>query len=323
NRRERDSGMVGCSWHVNLSFPKMALGVRINSIVDEHNHPMNLLIVETALRFRRLTDDMLEKLDRCSRLTDVVKEIQETFDKQSKRALVNEFKNEIATRGLPNVMEEYFPEMSRLLREYLTPQIFQKQSDQMSQSLCYDVFLVDNWSMLLEKSRIDQQIHSSVPMYQIVENTLSQLSCQPLLFNHISDVRKTEIIKHKQGPKQKYGFGMGYAKKALDYAIRANKVCELVSYLERFIEDTKGELDKQQDDIGSIENLVVSDPICAQHKGRQPNRYKLEGEVLYKKNIHSATNSTNQVSNENELAQSYSSNSSSSKRVRHCQKCKQ
>ncbi|CAG8795755.1 7998_t:CDS:2, partial [Cetraspora pellucida] len=87
--------------------------------------------------------------------------------------------------------------------------------------------------------------------------------------------------------------------------------------------DTKGELDKQQDDIGSIENLVVSDPIHVQHKKHQSNCYKSEGEVLYKKNIRSATNSMNQVSNENELAQSYSSNSSSSKCVRHCQKCKQ
>ncbi|CAG8639546.1 19278_t:CDS:2, partial [Racocetra fulgida] len=93
-----------------------------------------------------------ERLDQCSRLVDVVEEIQAIFDRQSKRAIVNEFKNEIATRGLPNALEEYFSEINRLLKEYLTLQIYQKQSDQMSQSLCYDVSLVDNWSMLFEET---------------------------------------------------------------------------------------------------------------------------------------------------------------------------
>ncbi|CAG8773044.1 15470_t:CDS:1, partial [Racocetra fulgida] len=74
------------------------------------------------------------------------------------------------------------------------------------------------------------------------------LLSQPLLFNHLSKIRKTECIKQKPGPKQKYGFRMGYAKKALDYTIRVNKVDELVNYLEKFIEDTKCELDNRQND---------------------------------------------------------------------------
>jgi len=62
NRRDRESGMIGCPWHINLSFPKTAKGVRINNIIGEHNHPMNPLIVETAPRFRHLTDAMYEKI---------------------------------------------------------------------------------------------------------------------------------------------------------------------------------------------------------------------------------------------------------------------
>ncbi|CAB4418496.1 unnamed protein product [Rhizophagus irregularis] len=33
NRRDRDSEMIGCSWHINLAFPKSSNGVRINSII--------------------------------------------------------------------------------------------------------------------------------------------------------------------------------------------------------------------------------------------------------------------------------------------------
>ena len=49
-------------------------------------------------------------------------------------------------------MDEYFPDFDKLLQEYLTPQILQKQRDQMAQSLCYDTVLVENWLSLLEVS---------------------------------------------------------------------------------------------------------------------------------------------------------------------------
>lgn len=63
NRRNRDSEMIGCSWHINLSFPKTALGVKINSIIDEHKHPMNPLITEIAPKFHCLTDEILKKIE--------------------------------------------------------------------------------------------------------------------------------------------------------------------------------------------------------------------------------------------------------------------
>ncbi|CAG8737952.1 2923_t:CDS:2, partial [Dentiscutata erythropus] len=62
NRRDRESGMIDCSWHINLSFPKTEYRIKINTIVGKHNHPMNPLIVETAPRFHCLTDEMCEKI---------------------------------------------------------------------------------------------------------------------------------------------------------------------------------------------------------------------------------------------------------------------
>ncbi|PKY61142.1 hypothetical protein RhiirA4_412890, partial [Rhizophagus irregularis] len=41
-----------------MAFPKTAKGVRINSII----HSLNPLIIETAPKFRRLTNEMLEKI---------------------------------------------------------------------------------------------------------------------------------------------------------------------------------------------------------------------------------------------------------------------
>jgi hypothetical protein len=91
-----------------------------------------------------------EKLNWTSQLTDVVEEVQAIFDKQSKKAMLTECINEIPTRGLPSILNEYFPELDTKLQEYLTPQILQKQRDQMAQSLCYDVTLIDDWLSLLE-----------------------------------------------------------------------------------------------------------------------------------------------------------------------------
>jgi len=85
-------------------------------------------------------------------LTNVVKEVQRIFDQQSKKAILNECKNEIPNRGIPSIMDEYFPKLDKILREYLTPQILQKQRDQMAQSLCYDVELIEDWLSLLEVS---------------------------------------------------------------------------------------------------------------------------------------------------------------------------
>jgi hypothetical protein len=49
-------------------------------------------------------------------------------------------------------MDEYFPDLDMILRKYLTPQILQKQHDQIAQSLCYDAVLIEDWLPLLEVS---------------------------------------------------------------------------------------------------------------------------------------------------------------------------
>ena len=54
--------MIGCPWHINITFLKFANGVQINSIIGEYNHNMNPLIVEITPKYRKLTDKMLEKV---------------------------------------------------------------------------------------------------------------------------------------------------------------------------------------------------------------------------------------------------------------------
>ena len=61
NRKDHNSGIIGCPWHINIAFPKSANSVRINSIIGKHNHDMNPLIAKIAPRYWKLTDEILEK----------------------------------------------------------------------------------------------------------------------------------------------------------------------------------------------------------------------------------------------------------------------
>ncbi|CAG8560807.1 2148_t:CDS:1 [Gigaspora rosea] len=117
---------------------------------------------------------------------------------------------------------------------------------------------------------------------------------------------------------------MGYAKKALDLAIRADKVEGFVSNLKNFIEVTKSDLFSTQ---GNASFISVEDPLHVPHKGRQPNRYKSGGESSRKARY--IVQSTEQ-SNEGEIQKvtkalnSYvSALQDSEKKVRQCHKCKQ
>ncbi|CAG8776136.1 4876_t:CDS:2 [Cetraspora pellucida] len=481
DRRDQESHMTGCSWHIIFAFPKSADKIQVNSIISEHNHEMNPLIAEIAPKFRKLTDEMLEKikfwtihgrmgiatqynllvasfpqkvinkkdlsnmiqrfkkqvkpdkndaflysdadpalilsirnnypetwhlhcifhidlnlrkklkgklrdqfesfcskflvmhnslcpnkfeaqwntlineypdsknylirtlypcksswasyvinrnftvriqstqraevcnkiikdkLTRTSRLADVVEEIQKVFNNQSKKAILSEYKNEIPTRGMPSISDEYFPGLDTILKEYLTSQILQKQHDQIAQSLCYDVFLINDWQSLLEMTddsyqqniaREDdydqpQSLFSSLlekipsdsvkEVWKAIRYSVQNSEPQPIiLFNDGSHLCTCLLLINKgipQGPKQKYGFGMGYAKKALDLAIQADRVEEFVSHLKDFIEDAKNDLFSTQDNASS---LSIRDPLHVPHKGRQPNRYKSGGEPLRK-----------------------------------------
>ncbi|EXX56200.1 hypothetical protein RirG_218330 [Rhizophagus irregularis DAOM 197198w] len=120
--------------------------------------------IQSTQRVESTNKIIKDRLNRSSCLTDVIKKIQKIFNQQSKKAILNEYKNEIPTRGIPSIMDEYFPELDKILREYLTPQILQKQRDQMAQSLCYDVKLIEDWLPLLEVSillMVDKKIIST------------------------------------------------------------------------------------------------------------------------------------------------------------------
>ncbi|EXX51065.1 hypothetical protein RirG_265020 [Rhizophagus irregularis DAOM 197198w] len=135
---------------------------------------------------------------------------------------------------------------------------------------------------------IEQQHKESV--YQNEEN---KLEIGPRLsFQHLANFRQAPSIVQPRGPKQKYGFGMEYAKKALDLAIWTDKVDEFVNQIEYFIESVKSELSDQQENGISMH---ISDPLRVRHKGRQPNRYKSCGKPQKKKvrRIQDITNTTN------------------------------
>ncbi|CAG8784577.1 588_t:CDS:1, partial [Cetraspora pellucida] len=104
----------------------------------------------------------------------------------------------------------------------------------------------------------NRQAETLLPMYQsrIESNELEQLP-QPLSFQYLAKFRQTPNVMQMQGPKQKYGYGMGYTKKALDLAIRTNKIDEFVSEIECFIEKVK----RDQDDNDNIDPTDVGDPL--------------------------------------------------------------
>ena len=151
-------------------------------------------------------------------------------------------------------------------------------------------------------------------IYQVEENEL-EIEGPQLSFQHLANFRQTPNIVQPQGPKQKYGFGMGYAKKALDLAIRVDKVDEFVDQIEYFIKSVKAELSGQQENGISMQ---IGDPLRVRHKGRQPNRYKSCGEPQKKKvrRIQDVTNITN---HEEEVVVSQEGK----KKERHCKKCNQ
>ncbi|CAG8847474.1 13872_t:CDS:2, partial [Gigaspora margarita] len=96
------------------------------------------------------------------------------------------------------------------------------------------------------------------PTYQINRNK-TDLTLDQLLLYYLVKIRQVPNIVQLQGPKQKFGYGIEYTKKALDYAICADKIDELVNQLEKFIKNTKKELFIYQENDSN--NDIVSDPI--------------------------------------------------------------
>ena len=55
-RRNVSSQQTQCPWKLNVTYPKTSTVVKINSFIDEHNHPFTTMICKIAPRFRKLTD---------------------------------------------------------------------------------------------------------------------------------------------------------------------------------------------------------------------------------------------------------------------------
>jgi len=151
------------------------------------------------------------------------------------------------------------------------------------------------------------------PIYQIEENELEEMGSR-LSFQHLANFRRTPNVVQSQGPKQRYGFGIGYAKKALDLAIRTNKVKEFVDQMEYFIESIKMDLSKQQENEFPMH---IGNPLRVRHKGRQPNRYKSCGEPQ-KKKLRRVQDITNRNIEKEVVA---GQEDKKRARERHCKKC--
>ncbi|CAI2187206.1 2998_t:CDS:2, partial [Funneliformis geosporum] len=56
--RQRNSGSIGCLWHVNITCPKSTKIIKISTIVDEYNHPLNSNIKIHGVQFRKFSEEM-------------------------------------------------------------------------------------------------------------------------------------------------------------------------------------------------------------------------------------------------------------------------
>src|SRR5436190_23690022 len=52
-----------CPWHINLSNPKSSSKIGVTSIAGQHNHPMIPDIQLYAPKYRRLSNDILERIE--------------------------------------------------------------------------------------------------------------------------------------------------------------------------------------------------------------------------------------------------------------------
>ena len=64
-RRNTSSQRTQCPWKLNVTCPKTSgTVVKINSFVNDHNHPLTPMIREIAPRFRKLTNEMLADIEK-------------------------------------------------------------------------------------------------------------------------------------------------------------------------------------------------------------------------------------------------------------------
>ncbi|PKC58372.1 hypothetical protein RhiirA1_471076 [Rhizophagus irregularis] len=224
-----------------MAFSKTAKGVQINSIISEHNHSLNPLIIETAPKFQRLTNEMLEKIkfwiiEGKMKMSNQYNLLVAFFSDKTinRKDLIvnNNFRNLIVAVALledeTEIIKEKLNQTSRISEVVEEVQaIFDKQ---LKKALMDDFYQID----IAREDNYDQP-----------QSLLSSL------LGNIIQHNVQEIWK------------ANYAKKTLDYTIQADKLNELISQPESFIEEMKEELSNNQENIDSI----VKDPIQVKHKG--------------------------------------------------------
>ena len=62
-QRNRNSRKISCPWHINLSKKKSASVITITSVIGEHNHQMQPDIALYALKYRKLSPEILETIE--------------------------------------------------------------------------------------------------------------------------------------------------------------------------------------------------------------------------------------------------------------------
>jgi len=63
HQHQRPSRKIGYPWHINISNHKLSSGVCITSIVDQHNHPMVSDVVLYAPKYRKLSNEIMDKIE--------------------------------------------------------------------------------------------------------------------------------------------------------------------------------------------------------------------------------------------------------------------
>ncbi|CAG8790058.1 14039_t:CDS:2, partial [Racocetra persica] len=59
-QRERPSLAINCKWHVNFNSQKGSTEIICTSFANKHDYDLNLLVAQTAPRFCKLSEEILE-----------------------------------------------------------------------------------------------------------------------------------------------------------------------------------------------------------------------------------------------------------------------
>jgi hypothetical protein len=107
---------------------------------------------QSTQRIESINSHIHQKVDRSTSLYDLLNSLNDII-KQGEHLMKFEIqRNAIPTIGLPMLNHRFFYNVDKILEKFLTPNMLNKQRDQMNMSVCYDVTYVDEWQDLIEVS---------------------------------------------------------------------------------------------------------------------------------------------------------------------------